>query len=178
MPYALPIASLTVIIISVLFFRPQLTAFAIANPSLNAEIKITANQILPQDASIHIFLEKDGSIAKDISASTIDEFVKQFSEQSSLQYKSGKNDEIGYEGYGYTGSQIFNIRLDTSNLKGKYILKTQIFYQSKPLSETQQEIEIWVQKCGEEINGRNQYCHGSMCDDFFKEYFPEMQKNK
>lgn len=142
MPYALPIASLMFIIIAVLFFRPQLTAFVIANPSLNAEIEITANQILPENASIHIFLEKDGSISREISTSTVDEFVKQFPEQSSLQYRYGKNEEIDYEGEGYTGSQIFNIILDIGNLKGKYTLKTIISYQTKILSETKQEISI------------------------------------
>lgn len=141
-PYVLPIASLTVIIIVVLFFRPQLTAFVIANPSLNAEIKITANQVLPQDASIHIFLEEDGSIAKEISTSTIDEFVKQFSEQSSLQYKHGRNEEINYGGYGYIGTQVFNLKVDIGSLKGTYILKTRISYQNKILSETEQEISI------------------------------------
>lgn len=141
-PYILPVASIFVVAIAVIFFRPQLTAFVVANPSLNAEIKITANQILPPDASIHIFLEKDGSIAQEISTSTVDEFVKQFSEQSSLQYKYGRNEEINYEGYGYIGSQVFNLKININDLKGTYILKTKISYQNKPLSETQQEIVI------------------------------------
>lgn len=142
MPYVLPAASVIIISIVVLFFRPQFTAFVIANPSINAEIKITASQILPGDASIHIFLEKDGSTAKEISTLSIDEFVKQFPEQGSLQYKYGGNEEINYEGYGYIGSQVFNLKLNTGNLKGKYTLKTIISYQNKLLSETQQEIVI------------------------------------
>ena len=33
-------------------------------------------------------------------------------------------------------------------------------------------------KCGKEMEGHNEYCHDSMCDDcFFKTYFPE-ENNK
>lgn len=142
MPYVLPAASLIVIMIAVLFFRPQLTAFVIANPSINAEIRITAVQVLPQDASIHIFLEKEGSIAREISASTADDFIKQFPGQNGLQYKPGRNEEIDYEGDGYIGSEVFDIKIDTANLKGKYALITKISYQNKLLSETQQEVSI------------------------------------
>lgn len=143
MPYILPLASIVLISITALLFRPQVTGFFIASPQLNAEIKITADEILPENAEIHIFLEKDNTTVKEISTSTVNEFVDKFSAQKNLQYINGKTSQLNYGGFGYLGADIFNINIDTSNLKkGSYILKTQIIWQNKVVSETQQEVQI------------------------------------
>ncbi len=142
MPYILPIASIIVIAAIIILFKPQATGFFIASPQVNAEIKITADEILPENAEIHIFLEKDNAIVKEISISSVNGFVNQFPAQTGLEYKYGNNYEIAYEGFGYLGGSIFNVGLDANNLKGKYILKTRISYEGKVISETGQEIEI------------------------------------
>ena len=96
MPYILPAASIFMLILVVVFARPQITGFFIASPQLNAEIKITANEVLPENAVLHVFLEKDGTIAREISTSTIDEFVNSSSAQAGLRYQYGSNQEICY----------------------------------------------------------------------------------
>lgn len=141
MPYALPLASMIFLGVFVVFARPQLTGYFIAQPALNAEIRISADEILPENALIHIFLEKDNAIAKEISVFSIKEFVNK-SPVRGLEYKSGKNSQLDYKGYGYVGSHVFNLRFNTDDLNGVYILKTKISYEGKVISETQQEIEI------------------------------------
>lgn len=140
MPYILPIASIMVIAAIVLVFKPQVTGFFVASPQLNAEIRITADEVLPENAEIHIFLEKNG-IVKEISTMAVSGFVNQFPENS-LEYKYGSNHELEYGGFGYLGSHVFNITINTDGLKGEYMLKTEIYYGGMLVSETQQEVEI------------------------------------
>ncbi len=143
MAYVLPIMSIVALVIIILFFRPQVTGFFIAQPKLNAEIKITADEILPENAEIHIFLEKDNVSVKEISSSTITEFVNKFLGQEALQYKYGTNSQLNYEGFGYSGSNVFSINLNINDLKaGNYILRTEIIWQDKIVSETEQQVGI------------------------------------
>lgn len=142
MPYILPLASIVLISITALLFRPQVTGFFVASPQLNAEIKITADEILPNDAIINIYLEKDNEVVKEISVLSVGEFVNKFS-QTGLIYKYGSNHELDYEGFGYTGNQVFTINIDTNGLKsGIYTLKTEIIWHENIISQTEQEVEF------------------------------------
>ncbi len=144
-PYVLPITTLLAITIILLFARPSITGFFIAPQKqfLNAEIKITADEVLPEDARVNAYLE--GNISKEIFRMNIKDFMNKYPEaMNNFSYKQGKNNQLNYEGFGYIGSYVLNIgNLDVENLeKGKYTLKTEIIWQGKPVSETTQEVAV------------------------------------
>lgn len=146
MPYMLPVASVLVLAVLFLFAKPALTGLFVAGQKsvLNAEIKIIADEILPEDAIVNAYLEK-GNNSREILKMSIKEFMNSYPEaMKSFSYKQGKNSQLNYEGFGYIGSYILNISyLSTENLeKGAYTLKTGINWQDSIVSETSQEVRI------------------------------------
>lgn len=145
-PYILPIATILTLILAAIIAGPRITGFFIINQQniLNAEIKITAQDILPENAVLHIYLERDNQIIEKILTTSISNFINQYpAAQRVLEYKYGKNSQIGYEGYGYVGSYVFNIHdLNIDLGAGTYLLKTKIIWQDKTISETEQEVRI------------------------------------
>ncbi|MFH0831362.1 MAG: hypothetical protein V1886_00635 [archaeon] len=140
-PYALPALTMAVMIAMAVIVRPQITGF-FAAPVMSAEIKITASEVLPPNAVIHIFLEKNNQTAMEIYNSTALDFVEDFKAQDSFKLVEGKNKELGYEGKGYIGSHKFSAGINTDNLKhGNYILQTEITWHDKA-TRTEQEIII------------------------------------
>lgn len=140
-PYALPALTIAFIIALALIARPQITGF-FAAPITSADIKITASEVLPQDAIIRIFLEKGNHTAMEIYNSTALGFIDDFNAQESFKLIEGKNKELGYEGKGYLGSHQFRLGIDTNNLKhGDYLLKTEIIW-NNTAARTEQNIII------------------------------------
>lgn len=144
MPYVLPLASVLVISALFMFAKPTITGFFIAqqNPILNAEIKITADDILPEDALISIYLLDENNKSTEIEKSDIKNFVDNY--RIGLDYKIGKNLQLNYEGYGYVGRSSTNITktLSSDVRKGRYKLKTEIIYNNTVISSGEQNIEI------------------------------------
>jgi hypothetical protein len=141
-PYILPMLTILIVASLFIFARPAITGFFVAQkPSLDAQIRITAAEVLPENATIHIFLEKDNLLMKEILTSDISEFIRSYT-QKNLQYIYGINHELNYEGYGFSGSNVFDISSDAGALKGQYTLKTEILYLGKVVSETEQEVKI------------------------------------
>lgn len=143
MPYVLPLASVLVISALFMFAKPTITGLFIAqqNPILNAEIKITADDVLPEDALISIYLLDENNKSTEIEKSDIKNFVDNY--RIGLDYKIGKNLQLSYEGYGYTGNAKINLTRNLKDIeKGSYTLKTEIIWQNNIISETEQEVEI------------------------------------
>lgn len=143
MPYVLPLASILVISALFMFARPVITGFVIQqNPILNAEIRITADEILPENALISIYLLDENNNTIEIEKSDIKNFVDNY--RIGLNYKIGKNLQINYEGYGYIGKSSTNITktLSPDVRKGRYKLKTGIIYNSTIISSGEQNIVI------------------------------------
>ncbi len=118
-PYILPAASFVAILLLFVFARPAITGFFIAPQKqfLNAEIRITADEVLPEDAIVNAYLE--GNISKEIFRMSIKDFMNKYPEaMNNFSYKQGKNIQLNYEGFGYIGSYVLNIgNLDIENLE-------------------------------------------------------------
>lgn len=145
LPYILPAASFAAILLLFVFARPAITGLFIAPQEqvLNAEIRITADEVLPEDAIVNAYLEGNVSIA--IFKMSIKDFMNKYPEAiKNFSYKQGKNNQLNYEGFGYIGSYVLNIgNLDIENLeKGTYTLKTEVIWQDKIVSETTQKIAV------------------------------------
>ena len=145
MPYALPIASIIVISAMLLFAKPSLTGFAVRenNPFLNAEIRITADEVLPEDAIISIYLsDRNNTNILQIEKSSVKDFVSKYN--ASLSYENGKNSQLAYEGKGYRGASNINLgRIELKDVrKGKYTLKVDIIYKETTASSTEQAVSI------------------------------------
>jgi hypothetical protein len=143
-PYILPIATLLAITIILLFARPAITGLFIAPQKqvLEAEIRITADEVLPEDAIINAYI-KTGNTSIEIFKMSTKDFISKYPEaMNNFSYQQGRNNQLNYEGSGYTGGYVLNIgNLDVENMeKGIYTLKTEIIWQGKVVSETTQEI--------------------------------------
>ena len=145
LPSTLPAASLAAILLLFVFARPAITGFFIAPQKqvLNAEIRITADEVLPEDAIINAYLE--GDISKEVFSMSVKDFMNKYPEaMKNFSYRQGRNIQLNYEGFGYIGSYVLTIgNLDIENLeKGKYTIKTEIIWQGKVVSETTQDVIV------------------------------------
>ncbi len=141
-PYVLP--AVTIFLISLLFFfaKPALTGLFVAGQKsvLNAEIKIIADEILPEDAVVVVsLLDKNNNTLVELINSDIKRVVSDYA--LNLSYGSGSNSELDYEGDGYIGIGVIILKRDLEGI-GSYLLGTKISYRGKVIFETQKEVKI------------------------------------
>ncbi len=144
MPYVLPLASILVIGLLFAFAKPAVTGLFTAQqkPVLNAEIKIIADEILPEDAVVTVaLLDKNNNTLMELINSGIKGVVSDYA--INLSYTSGKNSELNYEGKGFLGWGTISLARDLESLsKGSYLLGTKISYKERVIFETQKEIRV------------------------------------
>ena len=140
-PFILPVLTLAAFILILIFFKPQITGFAIANPELNAEIKLVA-ELIPEDSLIRVYIlsSQNNSEKIELINSTIKEYVEK-NPQDNFKYISDRNDELDYSGYGYRGTYKIEISKGDLDLKrGSYTLKTEVLYKGRIVTESSQII--------------------------------------
>ena len=142
MPYVLPALTILFLAAAAIFLRPQITGLAIVQPRLNAEIKLTVEEILPENAVIIVLLsKKDGSKVLELINSEMKDFVNEY--KLGLSYDEGSNTQLNYQGYGFLGEASINITKSNINIpKGSYVLITEILYNNEVVSSGQQNIDI------------------------------------
>jgi hypothetical protein len=140
-PYILPVISLVAII---LFLKPNLlggiTGFAIQ--SMDAEIKISASEIIPENSLIVVTINNLNQTTNQTANLTIGEFVKLAGKK---ERSYGRLPAIGYEGYGYLGTYslpLSSLDLDLNLEKGKYNLTIKIIYDNTIISEVSEIIFV------------------------------------
>lgn len=144
-PYFLPIATILVVFLLFIFGKPAITGFFVApqSPSLNVEVRITADEIIPEDAILHAYLlDNSSNIALELERSNIKEFVAKYN--LSLAYKNGKNTQLDYNGNGYIGNAKVNMTNEGIKQlkKGVYSLKIELIYNGAVASSSEQKVVI------------------------------------
>ncbi len=141
--YIVPIISL-LLIVPLLFFKPQITGFAVAdnlfsNPdlsSVNLTLSISETEVLPQNAQIIVKL---GSQEKQLTAQQFIELSGQSYEKTPLL--NNRNS------YGYIGSHKYYLTLDKlgfeqKNLKPSMLLEVAVTYNGKILMQSSSIVRL------------------------------------
>jgi len=142
--YILPIIS--IILIAVVLFRPDITGLitGTGEPTneikhLTGKVRISVFEIIPEDSIVTVFLNDQGS------GMPIKEFIEKSGGEYELKY--GEVPEIGYEGYGYGGEHSYTLELSEFGLDldlkpGEYTLITEVSYENFVISSTAEDILI------------------------------------
>ncbi|MEM5871724.1 MAG: hypothetical protein QW051_02515 [Candidatus Aenigmatarchaeota archaeon] len=143
--YIVPIISL--IILYMIAFRPQITGFITGEPKVSGISEILANVtvmiredgFIPENAKVVVYLD-------DIKAEmSFKEFVKKSGSEYDLVYSYIP--EYNYEGNGYTGPYVYSLplsefSLDTFVSAGEHTLIVKVVFNDKILSQTVSKINI------------------------------------
>ena len=137
MPYLLPIISILLITIF-LIFNPTITGLAVKDNNFDAKIKISTYEylVMPGDAYAEVSLDN--------SSSTMT--FKKFIEKTKGEYelRDGEFKDINYKGIGYGGNHeyflpISDFGLNSTLEEGKN-LRVRVFYNNYLISESNTQI--------------------------------------
>jgi len=141
LPYLLPALTIIGLAVALAFLKPQITGLAIASkPEINAEIRITAEEIIPEGSFIRAYIaDENNNAISEILNSEIKEVISKY--RLSLSYENSANTQINYSGWGYKGTASFNLTSDMGDINARrHKLITEIIYEGKAISSNSQEI--------------------------------------